>query len=410
VRIAVCGGVYSNPYALRAFADDARRRGADRLYCLGDLGGYGAEPEAVWPLLARHAVRCIAGNYDVAIAQAAPDCGCGYRDPRDREYAQIMYDFTLRHTSRKFAGWMAQLPTELRERLGGRAVHFVHGSPAGLNDFWWESLPQRSHSLRAAESGAGVIFCTHSGLPWIREVNGSLVVNVGVIGRPPNDGGLAVRYALADLCAGAATARIVSLPYDWRAQATSMRAAGLPEAFVRTTESGWWTTCLEVLPTAERSRGRYHVYDSSVPAILDAIRLPPEAWPDDDPAIPVRSLIGSPLLPDRLWLTDARLRTAEFMAQAAACGVTDIRIADPASPPAIRTIAGLAEMTVPELTVSDAGWHWHPALHGAEPFLPAAPGLGAAPPLAARQALVQSLLTQLHTSGVLAPPRNCVTA
>ena len=48
-RIAVCGGVYSNPYALRAFFDDARARGAEQLYCLGDLGGYGGEPNAIWP-------------------------------------------------------------------------------------------------------------------------------------------------------------------------------------------------------------------------------------------------------------------------------------------------------------------------------------------------------------------------
>ena len=42
VRLAVCGGVYSNPYALRAFLRDAARRGCDRLFCLGDLGGFGA--------------------------------------------------------------------------------------------------------------------------------------------------------------------------------------------------------------------------------------------------------------------------------------------------------------------------------------------------------------------------------
>lgn len=44
MRIAVCGGAYSNPWAMRAFIDDARAQGAERLYCLGDLGGYGAKP------------------------------------------------------------------------------------------------------------------------------------------------------------------------------------------------------------------------------------------------------------------------------------------------------------------------------------------------------------------------------
>ena len=71
-RIAVCGGVYSNPYALRAFVADARARGAGRLWCLGDLGGYGAEPEEIWQLLLDSGIECIAGNYEVAIGRGDP--------------------------------------------------------------------------------------------------------------------------------------------------------------------------------------------------------------------------------------------------------------------------------------------------------------------------------------------------
>jgi predicted phosphodiesterase len=415
VKIAVCGGVYSNPYALRAFISDARRRGADRLYCLGDLGGYGAEPDAVWEVLTRHDIECIAGNYDVAIAAGSPDCGCGYVDPRDREYAQIMYDFTAAATSPEFGRWMSTLATERRESLGGCTVHFVHGSPAGLSDFWWESLSPAAHSARVRDSGAEVVFCTHSGLPWTRRVDGSLVVNVGVIGRPPNDGGREVRYALATLSAGQATAQIVRLPYDWQAQARSMRQAGLPEAFVRTTETGWWTTCLEILPAEERSRGRYHIYDSSVAALLDMTGCPASAWPDTDPAIPVRSLVGSPLLPARLWLSSPDLLTAALAGEAAAAGLTDVRVLGHAPEPPVRQAAGPAGRPAAELTLSPAGWHWHPAMLGDGPFLPAASdraptGSATRPPasLAVRAAALE-LLTQLFGTGSLALSRSCAT-
>ena len=57
-----------------------------------------------------------------------------------------------------------------------------------------------------------------------------------------------------------------ALGYDWRAQAASMRAAGLPEPFVETIETGWWTTCLEVVPPRERARGAYHVYREAMPS------------------------------------------------------------------------------------------------------------------------------------------------
>jgi hypothetical protein len=31
----------------------------------------------------------------------------------------------------------------------------------------------------------------------------------------------------------------------------------LPDEFIETIETGWWTTCLEVLPMKERARGIY---------------------------------------------------------------------------------------------------------------------------------------------------------
>jgi pyruvate-formate lyase-activating enzyme/predicted phosphodiesterase len=319
MRIGVCGGPYGNPYALRAFVADARSRGCERLYCLGDLGGFGAETDALWPILAGEGIECIAGNYDVALARAGPDCGCGYRDPRDNEFAQLIYDYTLAHTSRAFAAWMGRLPTQRRERLGGCDVHLVHGSPLALNDFWWESLPGPEHRLRAAASGAEVICCTHSGLPWQRRVDGTLVVNVGVLGKPANDGRREVWYAILDLDDAHARAELVPLAYDWAAQAASMRRAGLPEAFAETIETGWWTTCVEILPPRERAAGRFQLYRSTLP---EAFRPAAGGWgadddtgsdaPGDDPgsrasagresSLPVIPLFGSPYFPPRLWL------------------------------------------------------------------------------------------------------------
>ena len=302
-RIAVCGGVYSNPYALRAFIDDARARGAEQLWCLGDLGGYGAEPDAIWPLLVDNDVLVVAGNYDVAIGRGDTDCGCGYTDPRDNEFAQLMYDYTLANTSRDYAQWMTTLPTERRIVQDGVDVHLVHGSTLALNDFWWESLDETQHRMRVQESGADLVMCTHSGLPWTKEVGDTLVVNVGVLGRPANDGRREVWYAMVDLVDGRASAELVPLAYDWQAQAASMRAGGLPEAFVETVETGWWTTCLEVVPPYERSKGRYQLYRSALP---DGFEQEQVSWADApevvDDGLPVVPLFGSPLFPPRLWL------------------------------------------------------------------------------------------------------------
>ncbi len=270
--------------------------------CLGDFGAYGVEPEAVRPLLTDNGVECIAGNYEVAIGSGQTDCGCGYIDDADNAFAAIAYDYTFRNTSAEFAAWMRTLPTERRETIDGVDVHLVHGSTLAVNDFWWESLSDVQHALRIAESGADVICCTHSGLPWMRRFGDTLVVNVGVLGRPANDGGQHVWYAMLEVTDGAARAELVRLDYDWRAQAASIRAAGLPEAFAEAVETGWWTTCLEVVPPAERSRGRYQLYKSALPDFSGA----EVSWGDvpdrPDDGLPVLPLFGSVLFPARLWL------------------------------------------------------------------------------------------------------------
>ena len=299
-RIAAFGGVYSNPRALRATIADARTRGCERLICLGDLGGFGADPDAVWQPLLGAGVECIAGNYDLAIASGADDCGCGYSDPRDNHYAQVMYDFTRARTAPEFAAWMGSLPLEWREGVDGVDVHMVHGSPLAVNDFLWESLGDEECGRRVAASGADVLVCTHTGIPWSREVDGTLVVNCGTIGRSANNGSPAGWYALIDCEAGEARAELVPVAYDASAHADEIRAAGLPEAFAVTAETGWWTTCLEVVPPTERARGRYHCY-------LDAVPLPSGAQADGvaplaPGGLPVTSLFGTDAFPARLWI------------------------------------------------------------------------------------------------------------
>jgi diadenosine tetraphosphatase ApaH/serine/threonine PP2A family protein phosphatase/pyruvate-formate lyase-activating enzyme len=302
-RIAVCGGPYANPYALEAWVRDARRRGAERLFCLGDLGGFGAECDAVWPLLEDNGVECVAGNYDVAIGRGDEDCGCGYSDDRDNHFAQLMYDYTREHTSPAFAAWMRDLPGERREEIGGVDVHFVHGSPLAVNDFLWESLDDDELEMRTRASGADVLLCTHTGIPWEREVGGTLVVNVGTVGRPANDGRRETWYALLDLEGGESRIELLPLDYGWAAQAESMRSAGLPEPFVETVETGWWTTCLEIVPPPERARGRYHVYRDALPSgfAAEGVGWTEAPEPADD-GLPVMPLFGSEVFPPRLWI------------------------------------------------------------------------------------------------------------
>ncbi len=258
-KVAVFGGVYNNHYGLTALLDDAEARGVEAIYCLGDLGGFGPNPNKIWPLLERGGVRTIQGNYEESLASGLEDCNCGYTDPRDNHFAEISYRYTASHSSPEFKRWMGGLPKRRRIRVGERELLLVHGSPRRINEFLFHSTsPAPFLEVLLTQERADGFLCTHTGLPWHRRLpSGATVVNVGVIGRPANDGRTEVRYCLLEDRDGRLGVESVELGYDHRALAAEMRREKLPEKFVETVLTGWWTTCLEILPAKERHASRF---------------------------------------------------------------------------------------------------------------------------------------------------------
>jgi diadenosine tetraphosphatase ApaH/serine/threonine PP2A family protein phosphatase len=108
------------------------------------------------------------------------------------------------------------------------------------------------------EADADVLLCTHSGIKWHRDLgDGRHAVNVGVIGRPENDGRTSVWYTVLTAIGHDLDVEFVPVAYDHEALAREMEAEALPPEFVETVRTGWWTTCLEVLPAKDRARGRF---------------------------------------------------------------------------------------------------------------------------------------------------------
>lgn len=269
LRYAVLGGVYNNYLSLSAVLDDAERRGARAAYCLGDLGGFGPYPDRVFPILLDRQVVVMQGNYDHSIGHELPDCACGYTDPRDNHYARLSYAYTQAKTSPRYLPYLRALPPALRYNWHGLRVLLAHGSPRRVNEFLWESQCSDAFLRRLlAEYQADVLLVTHSGIPWLRrlpeELGGGLIVNVGAIGRPANDGHLGVYYALVTVHPGEPTpgpgrmaVELVRVEYDHQRLIADMRAESLPEEFIETIATGYWTTCLEILPGRERGQGIY---------------------------------------------------------------------------------------------------------------------------------------------------------
>ena len=134
-----------------------------------------------------------------------------------------------------------------------------HGSPRRINEFLWESTTPDGFLRRLlAEHEADVLLCTHTGIKWRRVLDGGAghAVNVGVVGRPENDGTPRVWYTMLT-AEPELDVQFVPVAYDHEVTARAIEAEGLPSEFAETLRTGWWTTCLENLPSRERARGRF---------------------------------------------------------------------------------------------------------------------------------------------------------
>ncbi len=258
-RVAVFSGIYSNHFALEALLEASHGDGVQAVYCLGDFGGFGPSPDKVRPLLEQGGVLAIQGNYEESLATGYEDCNCGYTDPRDNHFAEISYRYTASNTSADFKRWMGSLPQRRRVQIGNREFLLVHGSPRRINEFLFASTsPDPFFEVLLDQAGTDGLLFSHTGLHWHRRLpSGRDVANVGVIGRPANDGRTVVWYSLIEATGNEISISYKPLEYDHLGLIAEMRVEGLPEEFIETIATGWWTTCLEILPARERASSRY---------------------------------------------------------------------------------------------------------------------------------------------------------
>jgi putative phosphoesterase len=225
--VAVLTDIHGNLPALQAALARIDELGIERIFCGGDLVGYGPHPNEVCALIAEREIPTIYGNYDYAIARGEEDCGCAYVTPHDRALGQRSVKWTLAHTSMDSKDFMRGLPFDRHFSVAGADVHLVHGSPRKVNEYLFEDKPPRLYErLAAAERGPVLVF-GHTHKPWVDEFGGVLFVNCGSVGKP-KDGDPRGAFAVLTAATESVDVRIERVAYDAGAVAAEVRRSGLP--------------------------------------------------------------------------------------------------------------------------------------------------------------------------------------
>jgi putative phosphoesterase len=228
--VAVITDIHANLPALQAALARIDELGIERIYCGGDLVGYGPHPNEVCALIQERAIPTIYGNYDYAIARDLEDCGCAYITPHDRQLGQQSVAWTLEHTEQASKAFMRELPFDLHFTVGDTPVHLVHGSPRKVNEYLFEDKPARLYERLAKSESDRVLVFGHTHKPWVHEYGGVLFVNCGSVGKP-KDGDPRGAFAVLRPAGETVEVSIERVSYDAEAVAAEVRQAGLPPEF-----------------------------------------------------------------------------------------------------------------------------------------------------------------------------------
>ena len=236
MRIALLSDIHANLPALEACLTAAAEAGAEQLVFLGDLVGYGPDPEEVTQRvrdLASKGAIAIMGNHDEAVFLAKPNMNAT---------ALTAMNWTRPRLSDSSRAFLQQLP-RTADIEGLLLVHSEASDPRKWN--YVTSTAEAHQSLTAVK--VPITFCGHVHVPQLfclsatakvishRPANAAPIplsshrrwlAVIGSVGQP-RDGDPAASFATFDT----ATREIIyrRAPYDMEATAEKIRKVGLPE-------------------------------------------------------------------------------------------------------------------------------------------------------------------------------------
>jgi diadenosine tetraphosphatase ApaH/serine/threonine PP2A family protein phosphatase len=245
LRVAVLSDIHSNRQALEAVLAAVEEAGVEEAWCLGDMVGYGADPDACTALVRERCSTCLVGNHDLAVL--------GELDIATfSEGAAAAVGWTRENVKQETLDYLASL-----DPVGSRGgVGLFHASP---RDPVWEyvlSTDQAEAGFEAMEERVGLVGHSHIALFFVNlpgarrghaqgaqadggaEIEldeGEWLLNPGSVGQP-RDGD--PRAAWLELDTAAWTARWHRVDYDIEAAAAAIRSAGLPEPLAERLEAG----------------------------------------------------------------------------------------------------------------------------------------------------------------------------
>ena len=219
LRLAIISDIHANYEALRATLKAIRYY--DALVCLGDLVGYGAQPnEVVEEIHQLNPKIIVAGNHDYA-------CVTGDTSNFVTHAARAI-EWTRQELKRENLAFLSRLPYHSTETINNIVVASYHGSPSDpLNEYVYPGAPQFVFQALVEEANANLLLLGHTHIPFHSSTPSGTLINPGSIGQP-RDGDPRSSYATVEISDGKIDCTIERIPYDIDSAASRIVQRGLP--------------------------------------------------------------------------------------------------------------------------------------------------------------------------------------
>jgi predicted phosphodiesterase len=242
MSIGVISDIHGNRQALETVLESIGAAGCDEIWCLGDLVGYGADPDACVELARLHASVCLAGNHDLGVVGAIPleqfSRGAALAatwtqrtiSPETLEYLQALQPqntelpVALYHASPRDPVWeyvVSPLQAELCLDVQAAPVALIGHSHVALS---FNRAPEDTATGQTRGDDETIAL---EGARWL--------INPGSVGQP-RDGDPRASWLKLDLEAQTATWHRVD--YDIGGAMAAIRAAHLPESLAERLQYG----------------------------------------------------------------------------------------------------------------------------------------------------------------------------
>ena len=237
MKIGMFGDIHGNIEALKAAYEAAMAAKPDKLYHLGDLGGYAPFVNEVVDFLIAHEISGVQGNYDEAVANDREHCGCKAEEPIQEKMAHLSFTWTKSHASLESKAYMKDLPTEITFTAEGKLVWLFHATPKKNNLYWYEDRPEKFFREMAEKGNADIMIYGHIHKPYRKDLNGKVFINAGSVGKPKDEDPRACA-AIVEITTHAVKTEFLRVQYDIEKVAAAIIEGGLPPYFAERLRRG----------------------------------------------------------------------------------------------------------------------------------------------------------------------------